>query len=238
LLRPAASGAERPTHLLIKPRHFVTEIAAHLHDLWPDTRSVMAYRSADQVIASTFRLSLGPLGLWLPRGAVRGAGRLGKYLPRGPWSTRVWLKLLTPAMRAELEDLCPLFRSRPLEEWAAQGAVSVSLALWVSVMRHYQRLCAEGQAMAAVRYADLIAHPAATLTALFTHLDLPLSALADALEELSKDPQRGTSLARDVGQPVRLTARERGVIQEYLAGVPELLKADALLLHTLGRGPA
>ncbi|GAA1621406.1 hypothetical protein [Catellatospora bangladeshensis] len=167
LARSCVRVLSRGRPVVIKPRSFVIELAALLHEECPAFAAVFLYRDPLAWARSTARAFAGyDPALVTDPAAVQD--RLGTLIPLvARWRARTG-RLLSPE-----------------EVMACQ---------WVSQLERALALRHRGVDLFTATYEDLQADPHTVLTALFAHCGLPAPDGLDAI--LAEDAQAGTALSR------------------------------------------
>ena len=96
---------------------------------------------------------------------------------------------------------------------------------WLAVIEWYVAQHNQGVPAMAVSYADLVATPEATLTAIFRYCGLSTDRVAQGLQAYTKDSQAGTRMARENPLEVNrqgLTLEEETAVQAILSQHPLL----------------
>ena len=96
---------------------------------------------------------------------------------------------------------------------------------WTAVIEWYMAQHNQGVPAMAVSYADLVATPEATLTAIFRYCGLSTDRVAQGLQAYTKDSQAGTRMARENPLEVNrqgLTLEEETAVQAILSQHPLL----------------
>lgn len=214
----------QPSHVALKFRSMAIEHAAVMHDLFPSASMVFMYRDALQTTRSgmqAYRYRGSPLSLLHSLHRVPLARNLAQWV-------LAW-------RRAELERLFPVaadFSSRELVDGGAAGMLAIS---WVSAMRRYLELDAEGLPIVAFRYEDLMADPAALLELVFAHCDLESGGVSSALRALKRDAQHDSILATDRQRGYRMSRTARAAISRvfqraFHPGGPDFTAPGTLLV--------
>lgn len=106
---------------------------------------------------------------------------------------------------------------------------------WLFMLERYLNARARGAALTAIRYEDLQRERDTVVSALLQRLELPESALEDAVNAFARDAQAGTKLARDGarGNTVALPEEMQATVRRLLALQPVIRSADYTLPETL-----
>ncbi len=75
--------------------------------------------------------------------------------------------------------------------WCGQHALD-----WVSKVEYYFQLTEVESATMNIRYEDLVNKPMESISNIFEYLDIPITEINEVMAVLSRDSQKGTSLAR------------------------------------------
>lgn len=177
-------GPRRPSHLALKFRSFAIEQAALAHELFPSARLLFMYRDATQTVTSGMRVYRYP-------GSLLGGLDALHRLPLA----RDLVGLALAARRAQLTRLFPAAEDIGSRDLAHGGGAGMLALGWISVMRRYLELHANGLPIVAFRYEDLLAGPEALLRRIFDHCRLDRSQIPIALRALDHDSQRDSPLA-------------------------------------------
>ena len=95
---------------------------------------------------------------------------------------------------------------------------------WVSKIEYYLRLTEIESATMNVRYEDLINKPMESISNIFEYFDLPITEINQVMAVLSKDSQKGTSLARVETLKYPLDFRTCSAITETVQGQTRIPK--------------
>ena len=141
--------------------------------------------------------------------AFPDAKHLFLYRSAEGWVSSIYRRRLRVKAPLEIDSAQALatleaYHNRPIDLMAyGLGALPERISLveeltiwWLMMMDRYLRFYSRGIRMPALRYEELNAKRTETLETLFHHMNLPLSAIADALEAFREDSQAGTRLAR------------------------------------------
>ncbi|ESO09494.1 hypothetical protein HELRODRAFT_168487 [Helobdella robusta] len=75
---------------------------------------------------------------------------------------------------------------------------AVGVGVWYAITRQYFDCLKEFKNFPAIKYVDIVKHPAKSLEIIFKHCGLPTDLIPKALEALKHDSQKGTPAASDV----------------------------------------
>ena len=100
---------------------------------------------------------------------------------------------------------------------------------WTAVIEWYVAQHKQGIPAFAVSYADLVATPEETLTAIFHYCGLPTNRVRQGLQAYARDSQEGTRMARENPLEVNsqgLSADEETAVQKILSSHPLIGRPD------------
>jgi hypothetical protein len=208
-----ASPQKRPAFWALKFRAFCIEIADLLYRNYPQAKLLFLYRQAESWARSSARVFLA-------------SDQMNEAKKQEVFHLMNRLVPMLPAYMA----------STP----GGLSATDLLVLIWLSVMKRYMSLHAQGCRTCAARYEDLKARPEAVLQGLFRYCGLPLPDPAALEQILAKDSQANSHLSQARVQQYEAVFGEAELAQlrAFLQAEPVINRQDFVVPGTLfhGRG--
>ncbi len=202
------------TRYVLKLRNQCLDIMDIFIEAFPDAKHLFMYRNAIDWIASLYRL----------------------FVQSGNTDRRMTLdeaiEWQASYLNLSADDVAGYF-DHGIQSYSPPTSLSIS---WLIMMARYVELTARGYDLPAIRYEDLIAHRDEILSAIFTFLELPDSAISQAQTAFNRDSQAGTRLAREnsqKGNAIQLPEEDLDQIKQILGKQSIINRPDIILSGTL-----
>jgi hypothetical protein len=198
----------------LKLRNQCADIMDVFIEAFPSGKHLFMYRNAMDWLASLYRISV----------KNKSTGR--------QYTRSDAIALQAEYLNRTIDEITPYFDDS-FEVFSRPMYLAVS---WMIQMIRYVEIVESEYEFPAIRYEDLMANRDATLSAIFTILALPNTAISQAQKAFQHDSQAGTRLARDnaqSGNDIKIPDTEITLIMQLLAKQDIINRPDIILSGTL-----